>query len=191
MRIVRTSCPRKLKQSVEPYYPSERRLPKNANGSMAVPHLDARNSPGKFPTVMLVRVKIASFAGISGRTLEKIQAIVEAAERQPRRFGQLVDDMDRHSRIDTIYRKLLRIRDEDQTLAVKPLKGKFKTIVIDPPWDRSSVRERARPAYATMTQKELLALPVASWADDPVSFIPLDNKRRFVRRFSFDGRLGA
>jgi N6-adenosine-specific RNA methylase IME4 len=114
-----------------------------------------------------VRDKIAGFAGISGRTLIKIQAVVEAAEQQPRRFGQLVADMDRHGRIDMIYRKLLRIRDEDQTLAIKPLKGKFRTIVIDPPWDRSGVPERARPVYATMTQKELLALPVSSWADDP------------------------
>jgi hypothetical protein len=46
-----------------------------------------------------VRDKIAGFAGISGRTLVKIQAIVGAAEQEPRRFGQLVADMDRHGRI--------------------------------------------------------------------------------------------
>jgi ParB family transcriptional regulator, chromosome partitioning protein len=33
------------------------------------------------------------FAGISGRSLAKIQAIVEAAERSPRRFGPLVAEM--------------------------------------------------------------------------------------------------
>jgi N6-adenosine-specific RNA methylase IME4 len=114
-----------------------------------------------------VRDKIAGFAGISGRTLEKIQVIIEAAERQPRRYGQLVTDMDRYGRVDAAYRKFRRMTDEEQRLAVKPLKGKFRTIVIDPPWEYSGVPERARPAYATMTQKELLALPVASWADDP------------------------
>jgi hypothetical protein len=114
-----------------------------------------------------VRDKIAGFAGISGRTLEKIQAIIEAAQRQPRRFGSLVADMDRYGRIDAAYRKLRRMIDEEQRLAVKPLKGKFRTIVIDPPWDYVGVPERARPAYATMTQTELLALPVRSWADDP------------------------
>jgi N6-adenosine-specific RNA methylase IME4 len=114
-----------------------------------------------------VRDKIAGFAGISGRTLEKIQAVVEAAERQPRRFGTLVADMDRHGRIDVAYRKLRRMIDEEQRLAVKPLKGKFRTIVIDPPWDYGAERERVRPVYATMTQKELLTLPVFSWADDP------------------------
>ena len=63
-----------------------------------------------------VRDKIAGFAGISGRTLEKIQTIVEAAERQPRRFGQLVADMDRDGRIDAAYRKLRRTIDEEQRL---------------------------------------------------------------------------
>jgi N6-adenosine-specific RNA methylase IME4 len=75
--------------------------------------------------------------------------------------------MDRYGRIDAAYRKLQRMRDEEQKLAVKPLKGKFRTICIDPPWAYSGVPERARPTYATMTQKELLALPVSSWADDP------------------------
>jgi len=114
-----------------------------------------------------VRDKIASFAGISGRTLEKIQAIVEAAKRHPRRFEHLIADMDRYGRIDATYRKLRRMIDEEQRLGVKPLKGKFRTIVIDPPWDYPGVPERARPAYATMSQKELLALPVASWVDSP------------------------
>jgi hypothetical protein len=113
-----------------------------------------------------VRDKIAGFAGISGRTLEKIQAIVESAEQHPRRLGQLVADMDRSGRIDAAYRKLLRMRDEEQRLSVKPLEGKFRTIVIDPPWQYSGA-PRQRPTYATMTQTELLALPVSSWADDP------------------------
>jgi N6-adenosine-specific RNA methylase IME4 len=114
-----------------------------------------------------VRDKIADFGGISGRTLVKIQAIVESAERQPRRFGPLVAEMDRYGRIDAAYRKLRRMIDEEQRLAVKPLKGKFRTIVIDPPWQYSGAPERVRPVYATMSQKELLALPVRSWADDP------------------------
>jgi N6-adenosine-specific RNA methylase IME4 len=114
-----------------------------------------------------VRDRIAGFAGISGRTLEKIQAIVEAAARQPRRFRSLVVEMDRYGRVDAAYRKLRRMLDEQQRLTVTPLQGKFRTIVLDPPWQYGSSEERIRPAYATMSQKELLALPVASWADDP------------------------
>jgi N6-adenosine-specific RNA methylase IME4 len=75
--------------------------------------------------------------------------------------------MDSHGRIDATYRKLRRMIDEEQRLAVKPLKGKFRTIVIDPPWQYDIPEERIRPVYATMSQKELLGLPVSSWADDP------------------------
>lgn len=114
-----------------------------------------------------VRDKIADFAGISGRTLEKIRAIIDAAERQPRRFGSLVAEMDSHGRIDATYRKLRRMIDEEQRLAVKPLKGKFRTLCIDPPWAYAIGEETIRPVYATMSQKELLALPISSWADDP------------------------
>jgi N6-adenosine-specific RNA methylase IME4 len=110
------------------------------------------------------RDKIAAFAGMSGRTLAKIQAIVEAAERKPRRFGFLVSEMDRTGRVDSVYRRLRQLQDEDQRLAVRPVKGKFSTIVIDPPWALLGAPERARPHYATMSKKELLALPVQTWA---------------------------
>jgi ParB family chromosome partitioning protein len=41
------------------------------------------------------RDKVAAPLGISGRTLEKARAVVEAAQRDPDRFGPLVDEMDR------------------------------------------------------------------------------------------------
>jgi N6-adenosine-specific RNA methylase IME4 len=74
--------------------------------------------------------------------------------------------MDRNGRIDAAYRKLQRMKDEEHRLAVKPLRGKFRTLCIDPPWAYSGVPEKARPTYATMSQKELLALPVGSWAEE-------------------------
>jgi len=111
------------------------------------------------------RDRIGAFAGISGRSLAKIQTIVEAAERKPRRFGPLLAELDRTRRIDSVYRTLRRMQDEDKRLAVKPLKGKFSTLCIDPPWAYVA-GERAQLAYATMSQKELLALPVATWADE-------------------------
>jgi N6-adenosine-specific RNA methylase IME4 len=112
------------------------------------------------------RDRIGAFAGISGRSLAKIQAVVEAAERNPRRFRPLVAEMDRNGRIDAAYRKLQRMKDEEYRLAVKPLRGKFRTLCIDPPWAYSGVPEKARPTYATMSQKELLALRVGSWAEE-------------------------
>ncbi len=111
------------------------------------------------------RDRIGAFAGISGRSLAKIQAIIEAAERKPRRYGPLVAELDRTRRIVSVYRKLRQMQDEDKRLDVKPLRGKFSTLCIDPPWAYTA-GERSRPTYSTMTQKELLALPVASWADE-------------------------
>ena len=54
--------------------------------------------------------KIGAFAGISGRTVEKIAAVVTAAEREPDRFGPLVAEMDRKGKVDGAYPKLRRTR---------------------------------------------------------------------------------
>jgi N6-adenosine-specific RNA methylase IME4 len=58
--------------------------------------------------------------------------------------------------------------DEVRVNAIVPIEGKFKTLVIDPPWDYEwlSLAGRAAPGYATMTHDELLALDVSAWAHD-------------------------
>jgi ParB/RepB/Spo0J family partition protein len=40
--------------------------------------------------------KIGAFAGVSGRTIEKIAQVVAVAEAEPERFGHLPDEMDRY-----------------------------------------------------------------------------------------------
>jgi ParB family transcriptional regulator, chromosome partitioning protein len=52
------------------------------------------------------RNKIAAPLGVSGYTLEKARAVVEAAEAEPERFGKLVDDMDRTGRVNGVYKRL-------------------------------------------------------------------------------------
>jgi hypothetical protein len=42
------------------------------------------------------------------------------------------------------------MKDEEQRLAAKPLRRKFRTLCIDAPWAYSGVPEKARPTYATM-----------------------------------------
>jgi len=114
------------------------------------------------------RDKIGAFAGVSGKTVEKIAKVVEAAEAEPEKFGKLVEEMDRTGKVNGAYRKLVKAQDEARITAIAPTKGRYKTIVIDPPWDYEalSIAGRAAPGYATMTHKELLALDVGSWAED-------------------------
>ena len=41
------------------------------------------------------RDKVASVVGVSGRTYEKAKAVVEAAEQEPEKYGDLVAEMER------------------------------------------------------------------------------------------------
>jgi ParB/RepB/Spo0J family partition protein len=116
-------------------------------------------------TLGKVSEKIGAFAGIGARTVEKIARVCEAAEAEPGKYVHLIEDMDRHRGVDRAYRKLCRIRDEVRVLGLTPVAGKFKTLVIDPPWKCGmDFLDRGAPKYALMDQGELLALPVASWA---------------------------
>lgn len=67
-----------------------------------------------------------------------------------------------------LERAEMRAADEARVRSLQPIEGRFRTLVIDPPWDYEwlSLAGRASPGYATMTHEELLALPVASWAED-------------------------
>ncbi|PIU08214.1 MAG: hypothetical protein COT28_03610 [Methylobacterium sp. CG08_land_8_20_14_0_20_71_15] len=47
------------------------------------------------------------------------------------------------------------------------MEGRFRTLILDPPWEDESVSEAQRPPYATMPLEEIRALPVPAWADDP------------------------
>ena len=112
------------------------------------------------------RDKIAAPLGVSGRTLEKARAVVQAAEREPDRFGHLVEEMDRTGKVNAAHRVLRRVEDEKRILGLAPIVGKFKTLVIDPPWQYDAdFLGRGKPTYATTGQEELLKLPVADWAE--------------------------
>jgi N6-adenosine-specific RNA methylase IME4 len=65
-------------------------------------------------------------------------------------------------------RLISKARDEMRVRALVPRMGRFRTLVIDPPWDYEwlSIAGRASPGYATMTHAQLLALDVAQWAED-------------------------
>ncbi len=92
----------------------------------------ARGKVGKLSTPSdagKVRDRIGAFAGLSGRTVDKITQVVEAAEREPEKYGPLLKEMDRTGKVDGAYRKFQQKKDEAKRLALKPLSGKFRTIV--------------------------------------------------------------
>ena len=100
--------------------------------------------------------KLGAFAGVSARTVEKIAKVVEAAEREPARFKALADEMDRTGKVDGAFRKPKQKQDEERRLAIVPVAGRHRTIVIDPPWDHEglSVAGRGRPMYPVMSQED-------------------------------------
>ena len=59
--------------------------------------------------------------------------------------------------------------DQERILNLVPAEGKYRTLIIDPPWDHGalSLAGRGKPQYAVMSLDELAALDVGErWADD-------------------------
>ena len=106
------------------------------------------------------RDKIGAFAGISGRTVEKIAKVVEAAEAEPERFGRLVHEMDRTGKVNSAFRQLRRAEDEDRIKGLTIAPGKCRALVVDLSLDYESLSlaGRSMPEYAVMTHEQMLAL---------------------------------
>jgi ParB-like chromosome segregation protein Spo0J len=117
------------------------------------------------------RDRVAAGLGVSGRTLEKAEAIVKAAEAEPERFGKLVDDMDRTGRVENISRRLNATRQAETIRAEPPplpQRGPYRVIVADPPWQydvrQTDPSHGKIPEYPSMSTAEICALDVASIA---------------------------
>lgn len=86
----------------------------------------------------------------------------ERVERALRRAVLTVDGFSRRTREE------MRADDEERVRSLIKREGKYRTLVIDPPWDYEwlSVGGASKPGYATMTHEQLLALEVGQWAED-------------------------
>ena len=58
--------------------------------------------------------KFGQSVGVSGPTLQKMMAIVDAAERHPRKFAVFKEEMDRTGKVTRPFRELLRAKDEQR-----------------------------------------------------------------------------
>ena len=92
---------------------------------------------------------VGKLYGESRTQVERRLAIVAAAEAEPVKFGHLVAEMDRTGKVNAAHRELRRVEDEKQILGLTPVRGRFKTLIVDPPWkyDMDFVG-RGRPDYA-------------------------------------------
>ena len=119
------------------------------------------------------RDKVAAFTGTKRTTLAKAEAIVDAAEAEPERFGKLLADMDRTGRANGVYRRL-KIEQQAESIRAEPPplpgRGPYRVLVADPPWpyekrDQDPSHRAALP-YATSSIANICKLPVASIATD-------------------------
>jgi N6-adenosine-specific RNA methylase IME4 len=131
-----------------------------------------RIARGKLPPAIAgkTRDKVGAFVGMSGRTLEKARAVVEAAAAEPGRFGRLAADMDRTGRVDGVHRRLVSLRAAEAIAAEPPPlpSGRYRVIVVDPPWHYDKRAEdpshRAVCPYPSMSLDAIRALDVAGRA---------------------------
>ena len=50
--------------------------------------------------------KVGAYVGKSGRTVEKIATVMDAAEKNPAKFGPVAEEMDRSGKVDSAYQKV-------------------------------------------------------------------------------------
>ena len=142
-----------LKRAIEPLERREARQRQGVRTDLAVSSGDQGDT----------RDKIARYLGVGRTTIEKAEAVVEAAEEYPDEFGHLVEQMDRKGKVSGAYRRLqiLKQAEEIERDPPKLPTGPFHVIVADPPWRYESGGDLP---YPTMDLEEIKALPVADIA---------------------------
>jgi N6-adenosine-specific RNA methylase IME4 len=149
--------------------------PATGRGAKTGSRTDSQTDPGRTTD------KVGAFFGISGRKVEQIAAVVAAAEREPEKYGRLVEDMDRTGQVGGVYKRLV-VAQKAEAIAAEPPPlptGPFRTIVADPPWvyerDADASHRGACP-YPTLTVPEICAMPVADLAaEDAVLWLWVTN----------------
>jgi N6-adenosine-specific RNA methylase IME4 len=134
-----------------------------------------KSGGGKFPQAVKgkTRDKVGAIVGISGRTLEKAEAVVAAAEAEPEKYGKLLEIMDRTARVSGVHRRLKvlqqaeAIRKEPPPL---PGSGPYRVIVSDVPARfekrKDDPSHRGTTPYPNLSIEEICALKVSEIAHE-------------------------
>jgi N6-adenosine-specific RNA methylase IME4 len=111
------------------------------------------------------RDKIARYLGVGRTTIDRAEAVVEAAEEEPEEYGHLVEQMDRKGKVASAYRRLTVLKQarELETASLELPAGPFQVIVADPPWQYESGNSLP---YPTMAIEDIKAMPIRDIADE-------------------------
>lgn len=117
--------------------------------------------------------KVATVVGKHRTTIAKAEAVVDAAEAEPERFGKLLEDMDRTGRVNSSYKRLGALRQEEAIRREPPplpRRGPYRVGVADPPWPyeigRPDPTGRATYNYPQMSLAQIFALDIGSIMHD-------------------------
>jgi hypothetical protein len=155
-----------IKRALEPL---EKAAAKERQGQRTDKH------PEKFSTSSSGRAldKVAAVVGKHRTTIAKAEAVVDAAEPEPERFGKLKEDMDRTGRVNGPHKRLeVAIKADAIKREPRPLPGNgpYRVIVADPPWpyevQKEDPSDRATHPYPQMSIAQICALDVKSIAHD-------------------------
>jgi N6-adenosine-specific RNA methylase IME4/ParB-like chromosome segregation protein Spo0J len=126
--------------------------------------------------------KVAKKLGVSRPTYEKTKAVVEAAEKDPDQYQHLVEQIERTGKVNAAYNKLKKSRDEERVLSLTPKKGKYRTLIIDPPWhmDWLSASAIAAQQYGTMSLEEIADMDIKQWVAEDFCHVYLWAPNVFV-----------
>jgi N6-adenosine-specific RNA methylase IME4/ParB-like chromosome segregation protein Spo0J len=150
-----------LKRAIEPL---ERRDARERQGHSALCH-PATVAEGQRGYSGEARDKIARYLGVGRTTIDRAEAVVEAAEEEPEEYGHLVVQMDRSGNVASAYRRLnVQRQAEELDREPPPLPtGPFRVIVADPPWQYET--GGALP-YPTMAIDDIKGMPVGGIAEE-------------------------
>jgi N6-adenosine-specific RNA methylase IME4 len=151
-----------LKRAIEPLERREARERQGSRADLCLPATVAecqRAYPGD------ARDKIARYLGVGRTTIERAEAVVDAAEEYPEEYGHLVEQMDRSGKVAGAYRRLEVLKQAKQLESNSPElpTGPFQVIVADPPWRYDSGNSLP---YPTMDIEEIKEMAVAEFADE-------------------------
>lgn len=151
-----------LKRAIEPL---ERREARERQGHKAALCPSATVAEGQRANPGDARDNVARFLGVGRTTIERAEAVVEAAEEDPDEYGHLAEQMDRSGKVAGAYRRLTVLKQAKQLEAKRPAlpTGPFQVILADPPWRYECGNNLP---YPTMDIEEIKAMPVGEIAAD-------------------------